>query len=276
MAGFIGLVLFTGAFYFVFSRLREQVCTAICPYGRLQGVLVTRETMTVIYDDVRGEPRGRIIKNNKKENIVDSTKGDCIDCKLCIQVCPTGIDIRNGVQLECVNCTACIDICDEVMDKVGKPKGLIRYASVDTIEKGIPFKFTIRMLAYTVVLGILLSVLGILIATRSAVETTLMRVPGQLFQEKGDMITNLYNAQLVNKSNDPKEVVLKIDENLGKINFVGPHQTIKIKPGGRVEVVFFVEIPKNKITERKTEIKINVFENNEVIDNLKTNFLGPN
>lgn len=134
MGGFIGLVVFTGLFYFVFSRLREQVCIAICPYGRLQGVLVTRETMTVIYDDKRGEPRGRVTKS-QKDAPVDETKGDCVDCKLCIQVCPTGIDIRNGVQLECVNCTACIDICDEVMDKVGKPKGLIRYASVDTIEK---------------------------------------------------------------------------------------------------------------------------------------------
>ncbi len=124
MAGFTGLVVFTGMFYFVFTKLREQVCIAICPYGRLQGVLVNNDTMNIIYDDVRGEPRGRISKNaDPKETEV---KGDCVDCKLCVQVCPTGIDIRNGIQLECVNCTACIDACDEVMIKVGKPTGLIK------------------------------------------------------------------------------------------------------------------------------------------------------
>lgn len=274
MAGFIGLVVFTGLFYFVFSRLREQVCIAICPYGRLQGVLVTRETMTVIYDDKRGEPRGRVTKS-QKDAPVDNTKGDCVDCKLCIQVCPTGIDIRNGVQLECVNCTACIDVCDEVMEKVGKPKGLVRYASVDTIEKGTPFKFSVRMIAYTVVLTLLLTVLGILIATRTSVETTLMRVPGQLYQEKDGKITNLYNAQLVNKSNDPKVLRLITDEPGAVIKFIGPNSDIKIKSGARSEVVFFVEFPKEKITKRKTNIKIKVLENDVVLEELKTNFLGP-
>ena len=124
---FIALVLFTSVFYGVFSRFREQVCLVVCPYGRLQGVLLDRNSVVIAYDYTRGEQRGKITKNSVRK------EGDCIDCSLCVQVCPTGIDIRNGTQLECVNCTACIDACDHVMDKVGFEKGLIRYAS----ENGI-------------------------------------------------------------------------------------------------------------------------------------------
>ncbi|MCP9766816.1 cytochrome c oxidase accessory protein CcoG [Lacihabitans sp. LS3-19] len=273
LSGFIGLVVFTGLFYFVFAKLREQVCIAICPYGRLQGVLVTKDTMTIIYDDVRGEPRGRI---SKKAEPTETPKGDCVDCGLCVQVCPTGIDIRNGIQLECVNCTACIDVCDEVMEKVGKPKGLIRYASVETIKKGIPFKFTVRTFAYSMVLVALISVIGVLLLNRTSVETTLMRVPGQLYQEKGDKITNLYNAQMVNKSNEIKTLTLGINEPDAEIKIVGPNTNIQIKPGLKTEVVFFVEFPKDKITKRKTPIKVQIYENKVQIDEVKTNFQGPN
>ena len=274
MAGFTGLVVFTGMFYFVFTKLREQVCIAICPYGRLQGVLVNNDTMNIIYDDVRGEPRGRISKNaDPKETEV---KGDCVDCKLCVQVCPTGIDIRNGIQLECVNCTACIDACDEVMIKVGKPTGLIKYASVDTIKKGVPFKFNVRILAYTLVLTALMGVEGLLLWNRAEIETTVMRVPGQLFQETPTGISNLYNAQLVNKTNDVKVVTLGLNEEGGTLKIVGNSQEVTIKPGMKAEVVFFVEYPEDHIKSRKTKIEIDVKENKEIIETVKTNFMGPN
>lgn len=129
--GFLAMILFSGVFYGVFARLREQVCTTICPYGRLQGVLLVKESIVVAYDHVRGEPRGKI-KKNPVEAIQSSVNGsangirkvgDCVDCKMCIAVCPTGIDIRNGTQLECTNCTACIDACDEIMDKTGRERG---------------------------------------------------------------------------------------------------------------------------------------------------------
>jgi cytochrome c oxidase accessory protein FixG len=272
LSGFIGLVVFTGLFYFVFAKLREQVCVAICPYGRLQGVLVTKDTMTIIYDEVRGEPRSRI---SKKELQSVTPKGDCIDCGLCVQVCPTGIDIRNGIQLECVNCTACIDVCDEVMVKVDRPKGLIRYASVDTIKNNVPFKFTIRTLAYTLVLVALVSVVGVLLVNRSSVETTLMRVPGQLYQENGDKITNLYNAQMVNKTNTDKVLNINIKEQGATLKFIGQNP-IKIKAGSKAEVVFFIEFPKDKITQRSTPIKIQIMEKGKQLEEAKTNFQGPN
>src|SRR5690606_37416897 len=161
LAGFIGLAAFTAIFYGVFARFREQACIAVCPYGRLQGVLLSKDSIVVAYDWLRGEPRGRLKKHEQR------TQGDCIDCKLCVHVCPTGIDIRNGTQLECVNCTACIDACDDVMVKIGKPKGLIRFASFNSIQNGIKKIITPRVIGYTLVLTALAGFLSFMVFTRS-------------------------------------------------------------------------------------------------------------
>ena len=178
--GLIGIIAFSGVFYWVFASFREQVCTMVCPYGRLQGVLLDRDSIVITYDDKRGEPRGKIKKNEDQ-----SDKGDCVDCHLCVDVCPTGIDIRNGIQLECVNCTACIDVCNDVMVKINKPKGLIRYDSINGVEKNQGFKFTARMKSYSVLLILLLSVLGYLIASRTDYSINILRTPGLMFQKPG-------------------------------------------------------------------------------------------
>ncbi|KPM49165.1 cytochrome c oxidase accessory protein CcoG [Jiulongibacter sediminis] len=278
-AGFIGLVVFTGAFYFVFAKLREQVCIAICPYGRLQGVLVNKDTVNVMYDNKRGEPRGRISKNATEEEL--SAQGDCIDCKLCIQVCPTGIDIRNGVQLECVNCTACIDACDEVMEKVNKPKGLIRYASLESVEKGVPFKLPIRSWAYSAVLLLLIGIETAFLMARADIETTVMRVPGQLYQKTDrGTITNLYNAQMVNKSQEEMNLKLALDADISEnwtLNVVGANEDglINLKPEAKTEVVFFIEMPEGDVKQRSTELKLRVLDGEEEVENVKTNFFGP-
>lgn len=273
LTGFASVTIFTLVFYYVFAKLREQVCVTICPYGRLQGVLVNRDTMTVIYDNVRGEPRVRI---SKKEEAHNNEKGDCIDCNLCVQVCPTGIDIRNGIQLECVNCTACMDACDDVMDKIHKPKGLIRYASVDSVEKNKPFKISKRSIAYTFVLIVLIGLEALLLINRSSIETTVMRVPGQLYQQKtADKITNLYNAQLINKTNEVKKITITAESNLFRVNVVGKNKIIVIQPSGRTEVVFFIETEIENIKGRKTDVELNINEGNEVLETIKTSFLGP-
>jgi cytochrome c oxidase accessory protein FixG len=176
---------------------REQACIAVCPYGRLQGVLLVKDSIVVAYDWLRGEPRGHL----KKSAAPAAPKGDCIDCKLCVHVCPTGIDIRNGTQLECVNCTACIDACDDVMIKIGKPKGLIRYASYTSIKEGMQKLFTPRVLGYCFVLLVLVGILSFTIATRSMLKTTVLKVPGTLYQKTTDgFVTNLYNIEFVNKT----------------------------------------------------------------------------
>jgi cytochrome c oxidase accessory protein FixG len=272
MAGFIGLMAFTGVFYSVFAWFREQACIAVCPYGRLQGVLLDKNSMVIIYDWLRGEPRGKI----KKNKIELEQQGDCIDCKLCVHACPTGIDIRNGTQLECVNCTACIDACDAVMDKIDKPRGLIRFDTYAGVESKQKFGFTTRTWAYSVVLGILALVLITLLITRSDVESTILRVPGQLYQQtESGAISNLYNAQFVNKS--AKDMVLEIrifDEPDGKVTLVG-REMIELAAGSYAESVFFVEMPRSKVSQTKTSIVLEIRRDGETIDRIKTNFLGP-
>ncbi len=275
-AGFIGLMAFTAVFFFVFAYLREQACIAVCPYGRLQGVLQGKNTAAVIYDFLRGEPRGKI-KKASNDAQPELPKGDCIDCHLCVQVCPTGIDIRNGSQMECVNCTACIDACDEVMDKVGKPKGLVRYGSQENVEKGLPFKINSRILAYSAVLLVLILAEAVLLFNRSEVSLTLMRVPGQLYQEPREgIVSNLYNAQLVNKTFKDMHIRLQVAEGTGSIRLIGQeNKDIVLAKGAKKELVFFVDIPKGHFYKSKNSIRIEVLQGEKVIETRSSNFMAP-
>lgn len=272
---FVALLIFTGVFYFVFVWFREQVCIIACPYGRLQGVLLDNKSINVAYDFVRGEKEAGRAKFNKKEDRAASGKGDCIDCLQCVHVCPMGIDIRNGTQLECTNCTACIDECDTMMRSVGLPKGLIRYASEDEIEKKIPFRLTARMKGYTAVLVVLIGILTGLLFLRNDVEADILRLPGQLYQHKGDKISNVYTFKIVNKTTrDFKDIHFELLSTNGTINVVGkPHFAVKHE--GIAQGTLFVEIDESQIEGDKTKIKIGVFDGNRLIETAKTNFLAP-
>ena len=271
LLGFIALMVFTGLFYFVFSVMREQVCIAICPYGRLQGVFLGNNSIAVMYDWLRGEPKGRLKKGKVQEG-----KGDCVDCKMCVYACPTGIDIRNGTQLECVNCTACIDACDAVMDKIQKPRGLIRYASQNSIKEGTKKIFTTRVLGYTVILSLLVSVIAFMLITRTDIEATVLKVPGQLYQEQpNDRISNLFNIQFINKTSDPMMLDLKVGNYpTATIKRVG-EEDLSIEAGGRIDAVFFIEMDRKDITQMKTPIDVQIIAENELIDEVTTNFIGP-
>ena len=271
LQGFFAMLIFSGVFYFVFANMREQVCITICPYGRLQGVLLVKDSIVVAYDWVRGEPRGKI----KKNQATPITTGDCVDCTLCVQVCPTGIDIRNGTQLECVNCTACIDACDGVMDKIGRDRGLIRYDSLSGIEKGIRKIFTPRVIGYSGILILLIVLQGFLFATRSNIEIVVLRTPGMLFQtqENGD-ISNLYNYQLINKTTeDIGNVNFRLVEPAGEIKTIGSIPILKKQE--MAEGAFFIEIAPGDLDGRKTRVIIEALRGDESIDRVKTNFLGP-
>lgn len=271
IGGLIAMLVFSTLFYLVFSKMRELVCIWACPYGRLQGVLLDTNSIVVAYDNVRGEPRGKLKKNDP------TPKGDCVDCGLCVDVCPTGIDIRNGTQLECVNCTACIDACDGVMDKINKPRGLIRYASLEGIKSGKNFHYNTRLKAYTVLLTILVGVFVFLLATRDVIEATVLRAPGQTFQQNETTITNLYNFELVNKTFEHIPVQLSVEKLDGaKIVMVGAN-------GGKIDVAqedifkgtFFIELPKDKVKRNKNTIYISVTSNGKEIERIKTSFLAP-
>ncbi|MEO9802168.1 MAG: cytochrome c oxidase accessory protein CcoG [Reichenbachiella sp.] len=271
MNGFIGLVVFTGIFYWVFAYFREQACTAVCPYGRLQSVLIVKETMAVMYDWLRGEPRSKLKKNEQS-----SDTGDCIDCKLCVHACPTGIDIRNGTQLECVNCTACMDACDEVMTKINKPEGLIRLSSHTAIESGQKKLFTPRVAGYSVILLALVGFLSFMLISRSDVEITVLKVPGTLYQKTDDgQISNLYNIQFVNKTFEELEIELKVLNNPKAIISRVGTQRIIIPANDKYEGVFFIKMTSTEITKTKTNVDIGVFTDGKLIDEIDTKFLGP-
>ncbi|MDP3680510.1 MAG: cytochrome c oxidase accessory protein CcoG [Flavobacterium sp.] len=271
----VSLLIFTGVFYFIFAWFREQVCIIACPYGRLQGVLLDDKSINVAYDFVRGEKEVGRAKFNKQEVRAATGKGDCIDCKQCVNVCPTGIDIRNGTQMECINCTACIDECDTIMDSVGLPKGLIRYASEDEIEKKVTFKFTPRMKGYSAVLFILTGILIGLLFLRSDVEASILRLPGQLFEHKGENISNIYTFKIINKTNtDFNDIHLKLVGIKGILKVVGK-QDLKVPKQGMNGGTLFVEINQNLLDSDKTKLKIEVYNGDEKIETATTNFLSP-
>lgn len=267
---FLGLLFFTLLFFSVYYFVREIVCTTICPYGRLQGVMFDNHTMQVAYDYVRGEKRAHYSKNRER------TEGDCVDCHKCVDVCPTGIDIRNGLQMECVGCTACIDACNEIMDKFGFEKNLIRFASKENIEKKEKFKFTGRVKAYSLLLVLLLGILSILLLTRKSVDSYLSRVGGQLYQEIGvDSLSNYYSIKIINKNTVDIPFKFSLDKLQGYVKIVGNKPRI-LKKEAINEYYIWIIYPKNQIHKRNTRITLNlVGEKGQILDKAKSNFYGP-
>ncbi|MBO6881320.1 cytochrome c oxidase accessory protein CcoG [Winogradskyella sp.] len=273
----IPLVIFTGVFYFVFVWFREQVCIIACPYGRLQGVLLDNKSIVVAYDHKRGERENGRKKFRKNEDRKALGYGDCIDCLQCVHVCPTGIDIRNGTQLECVNCTACIDECDHIMESIDLPKGLIRYASEENIEKKAPFKLTARLKGYIAVLVILIGVLAGMLALRNDVEARILRLPGQLYERKdNNVISNVFTYKLVNKTTDTiTNVSFKLRGIDGKINLVSISDTFIVEPQGIAEGTMFIELKQSDLSGDKNKLRIDVYSYDELIETTTVNFLGP-
>ncbi|RZL34262.1 MAG: 4Fe-4S dicluster domain-containing protein, partial [Pedobacter sp.] len=268
VSGFLSIWLFTAVFYLVFAYVREVVCTVICPYGRLQGVLLDNQSLIVAYDEPRGEPRGKLQKN-----VVDLNKGDCVDCGLCVQVCPTGIDIRKGTQLECVNCTACIDSCNEVMLKINKPQHLIGFYSQDFITERKPFKLGLKAYGYTAVLFAVILIFSSLVYKRTDVQTTVLRASGTTFQTRPDgTVSNLYNAELINKTNKDINFVFKSDNPNDKIIFI--QNTTVLPKEGTVSITFFLVKNPKELKSYKTDVKFEVNSDKQVISSAETTFFS--
>jgi len=268
--GLFSILIFSGVFYGVYAYFREQACTVICPYGRLQSVLLDRNSMIVAYDYKRGEPRGKYRKIKDSE----INTADCIDCFQCVKVCPTGIDIRNGTQMECVGCTACIDACNTMMDAVGQARGLIRYASENGIADSKKLRYTGRMKFYSVVLIILAGLLTFLLATRKNVDGTIVRAAGMLYQERGeDSLSNLYTIKIINKTQHDVPLTLRLENAPGRI-IEAEGKSIDVKKEGQGRGSFFIVLPKTFIRKRKVDLQVGLYEGNKKITVATTTFMG--
>ncbi len=276
MSTFIALLIFTGVFYFIFAWFREQVCTIACPYGRLQSVLLDKKSVVVAYDHKRGERSKGRAKFRKNEDRQELGKGDCIDCSQCVHVCPTGIDIRNGTQLECINCTACIDACDAMMENVDLPKGLIGFYSEENIEKEEKFRINPRMKGFAAILFVLVGILSGMLFIRSDVEATVLRLPGQLYETReNDMISNVYTFKLINKTTGSfDDVHFRLMSHNGKIESV-THERILVPQKGLAEGTLFIEIPKALLEDEKNSVEIGIYNGEKLIETTSTNFMGP-
>lgn len=274
LTGLMFMGIFTLIFYGIFARFREQACTFICPYGRLQSTLLDENSIVVAYDYKRGEKRGRFSRSEPAVDRAARGVGDCVDCFNCVRVCPTGIDIRNGTQMECVNCTACIDACDDVMVKVGRPTGLIRFASLNGIEKNQPLSVTPRIIAYCVILALLGVALVGLLLTRSDVDVTLLRAPGALFQQTPEgKISNLYLLKLTNKTHSNKAVELKLENIEGALTVLGGELNLPAEKQSDASVL--VEIAPSHLQSGTTPITVRVYAGGKPIEKIKTIFIGP-
>jgi cytochrome c oxidase accessory protein FixG len=268
------MIGFALLFYGIFARFREQACTFICPYGRHQSALIDENTILVAYDHKRGEKRGPIRHGQKFGERRYAGHGDCVDCNLCVAVCPTGIDIRNGVQMECVQCTACIDACDEVMDKTGSPRGLIRYASLNGIERGERLRVTPRLVWYSVVMVALAVVLAVMLFTRADAEVTLLRSPGSLYQKVADgRFSNIYNVRILNKTSRELPVELRLEKPAGTMQVVGGSLVVASQKS--TENPLLVEVDAAALQPGSTPVVITVWSGGKKLQTVKTVFIGP-
>ncbi len=274
LTGLTFMILFTLLFYGIFARFREQACTFICPYGRFMSTLLDENTIVVAYDHKRGEKRGILRRAQTPDQRKTAGQGDCVDCNQCVSVCPTGIDIRNGTQMECVHCTACIDACDAVMDKIRRPRGLIRYASLNGVERGEHLRLTPRLIGYVVLLLALIGLWFFLVFTRSDVQATFLRAQGALFQQMPDgRFSNLYTVKILNKTSHAMPIELKLESPAGDLQVMG--QAIVVPKEKLAENSVLVELDRQVMKSGTTPVVVGVYSNGKKIQTLKTAFIGP-
>lgn len=269
LSGFIAVLSFAFIFYGIFSWFREQACIIVCPYGRLQSVLLDETSTVISYDNKRGEPRGHL----KKEN-ANSNKGDCIDCFKCVDVCPTGIDIRNGLQLECVQCTACIDVCNDVMKKTKQPQDLIRYASHNKINKIKKSRFTTRVIIYLTILLLLIPTLSYLYYTRPSFHINVSRLPGSLYRNIGDEIMNSYRFTCTNNTFTKQSFKIELAHHQN-FRIETPIKQYVIPAASKLEGSFLIYSKKNNSQTKSDFLNILFHIPSKKAQSIPLKFIGP-
>jgi cytochrome c oxidase accessory protein FixG len=271
LAGLIAITLFSVVFFLVFARFREQACVLACPYGRVMSSIIDRHTITVTYDIGRGEPRGKLLRGTQAGT---AARGDCVDCYQCVTVCPTGIDIRNGIQLECVNCTACIDACDDVMTRVSRPRGLIRLTSHEAVTGGAAHWLTARVKAYTAVWLVMVAAVGVVLARRTPLDVVVLRQPGTLFATLPDgRVTNFYTVQVFNRSRQTQDYTLDVVSPAGTtITPLG--LSSRVDAHDLLEGRMLVTLPA-AAAAASPKLAFDVRADGRVIQRLESSFVGP-
>lgn len=262
---FVWLVAMAGVFFFDFAWFREQTCLAVCPYGRLQSSMTDPDTLVVGYDAVRGEPRGKA---------TDPDAGDCVDCNRCVTVCPTGIDIRHGMQIDCIGCTACIDACDEVMDKLQRPRGLIRYDSQNGLEHK-PRKFLRPRLALYALLGLAgLAAVGLATRSRTGFEANVLRLIGAPYVVENNTVRNAYEVHLVNKLDRRATFTISPESSASGFGYILPITTVTLDPLADARIPVLVTAPQNTVRADST-MRLKITSDGAEPRTVTAPFLGP-
>jgi cytochrome c oxidase accessory protein FixG len=298
LVGLVAILIFSFVFYMVFARFREQACVLACPYGRMLSALTDARTITITYDWRRGEPRGRLVRGAAGA----APSGDCIDCHQCVTVCPTGIDIRHGIQLECINCTACIDACTSVMARLGRPAGLIRFTSHQAIAesatapRGVPpgrrapqghpsvmaraagllrNGVSVRSAAYAVVWLVLAGSVAVLMAGRRDVDVLILRQPGTMYASvTGGDVVNFYTIQALNRTGRTQVFTIGVVEpHEASIVLLGPLG--EITPYGLVEGRVMLQIKPAARTGTSTPVRFSVRTSDGTVQMIESAFVGP-
>ncbi len=267
------ICFFTIATYLNAGWMREQLCMHICPYARIQSVMFDEETLVISYDQDRGEQRGA---RKKKSDYRQQGLGDCIDCHQCVYVCPTGIDIRDGLQMECIGCAACIDVCDSIMDKMGYQRGLVRYATGSSLAHKKTKIIRPRLITYGFLLISISVLLTYLLVTRIPLRLDIIRDRTHIYRETPDgLIKNNYMLKVMNMSQEDKNYTIVLNSNV-KFNYIGQHQ-VSVKAGHIVDVPVALSIDPEMIKKSNTKILFNIKEDNNSTHSVttETRFIAP-
>lgn len=273
---FIFVVVFTGIIWFNFTYFREQTCLIVCPYGRWQAAMIDRQSTIVAYDYMRGEPRAYATKDRSAD------AGDCIDCGACVQTCPTGIDIRNGLQMECVHCTQCIDACDDIMIRIGKPTGLIRYSSQDEIAGAPRQLLRMRTVLYPVILAVLVGGLSLALAFKQPADLTVLRgLDGPFATESDGRISNQIRVKLTNRRSEAMAYTMTVNGLAESglpptaVTVVAPENPLRVDGGATRTTSLFILLPAEAFTNGERWITLSVSDQLGYHEQVRYRLLGP-
>lgn len=268
--GFGVVAVTTGLVFFDFAYFREQMCTVICPYARLQSGLLDRHSLIIGYDTLRGEARKKAARRTEGDG-----SGDCIDCHACVVTCPTGIDIRDGLQLECIACAQCVDACDTIMTRIGKPTGLIRYSSQESLEtQSKPRKLRVRTVIYPAIITVLLSTMFYMIRTKADVDVTVLRQLSAPFVEDGDNVRNQLRVKVVNRADADRDFHISVPA-IEAGQLLAPQNPLPVPAGHDATTPVFITLPRGAFKDGQKQVTVVVDDGKGFKEEVPFLLLGP-